>query len=440
MDQSTRVKAPLLLLAYLAVVVLPLIISWVTGGPPRPFKQELASGLGMLAFSIILVEFVLSGRFKRVSNGIGMDVTMRFHQVMARAALIFALLHPFLYGATPSGGARPWDPTRQLTLTTDILYLSSGIAAFVLLPSVVLFAVFRKQLDWKYESWRLLHGLGVILVALLLLHHTVYAGRYGSQPIMTWVWLVMTGLAIASLFYVYLLMPFLKKANACRVSSVVQLSPRQWELTIAPDGGAGLAYSAGQFAWINIGHSPFSLHENPFSISSAPASGDKVSFIIKELGDFTQTIGQIKPGTVAYLDGAYGSLSIDGHTEPGVAMIAGGVGIAPLLGILRQMRLSGDPRPVKIIYGNRSVDQIVHRDELDAEDAHYVLSEPPENWDGAKGLITPALLDDVFSETEIKEWVFVICGPAKMMDVVEDHLISRGASSRRILTERFDYD
>jgi hypothetical protein len=61
----------------------------LTGGPPRPFHQELASGLGILAFSMILVEFVLSGRFKSVSNGIGMDVTMRFHQVMARTALIF---------------------------------------------------------------------------------------------------------------------------------------------------------------------------------------------------------------------------------------------------------------------------------------------------------------------------------------------------------------
>ncbi|SPF78845.1 Methane monooxygenase component C [Aliiroseovarius pelagivivens] len=440
MGQSKLVKSSLLILAYLVAVLLPLIVSWLVGGPPRPLHQELASGLGILAFSIILVEFILSGRFKRVSNGIGMDVTMRFHQVMARTALLFALLHPFLYGGTPAGGQRPWDPTRQLTLTTDLVYLSSGIAAFVLLPSVVLFAVFRKQLDWKYESWRLLHGLGVVLIALLLLHHTVYAGRYGSQPIMTWVWLILTGLAVASLFYVYLMMPFIKKANAWRVSSVVQLSPRQWELTVAPDKGAGLDYSAGQFAWINVGQSPFSLHENPFSISSAPASGEKVSFIIKELGDFTRTVGQIKPGTVAYLDGAYGSLSVDGRNEPGVAMIAGGVGIAPLLGILRQMRLSGDPRAVKVIYGNRSIEQIVHRDELDAEDVRYVLSEPPENWDGETGLVTPALLDNVFSDKEIKQWVFVICGPVKMMDIVEDHLISRGAPSSHILTERFDYD
>ena len=108
-----------LLCIYVFVVCLPLMVSALAGMPPRTFREELASGMGMLAFSIILIEFVLSGRFKSISNGVGMDVTMRVHQVMARTALVFALIHPFLYGGTPSGGQRPWDPTRQLTITTD---------------------------------------------------------------------------------------------------------------------------------------------------------------------------------------------------------------------------------------------------------------------------------------------------------------------------------
>ena len=139
-------KPLLLIIAYLAAVTLPLVLSWLLGGPPRPFRQELASGLGILAFSMILMEFVLSGRFKSISNGIGMDVTMRFHQIMARTALVFALLHPFLYQGTPSGGQRPWDPTRQLTITTDFSALSTGIAAYLLLPSLVLLAIGRTQL------------------------------------------------------------------------------------------------------------------------------------------------------------------------------------------------------------------------------------------------------------------------------------------------------
>lgn len=433
-------KPLLLIIAYLAAVTLPLVLSWLLGGPPRPFFQELASGLGILAFSMVLMEFVLSGRFKSISNGIGMDVTMRFHQLMARTALVFALLHPFFYQGTPSGGQRPWDPTRQLTITTDFSALSTGIAAYLLLPSLVLLAIARTQLDYKYETWRLIHGIGALLIALLLLHHTVYAGRYGSQPVMIWVWLAMTGVAVGSLLYVYLLVPLLDKARSWQVISVTQLTPKQWEVTVKPKSHRGLEYQAGQFAWLNVGNSSFSMKENPFSICSAPAAGPEISFMIKELGDFTRTIGQIEAGTVAYLDGPYGNLSIDGRIEPGVALIAGGVGLAPLLGILRQMRLTRDPRKVKLVYGNRLVDQIAYRDELGAEDVFYVLSEPPEAWQGESGFIDGALIDRVYSEKEFSEWVFVVCGPAIMMDTVEDHLIERGTPSHRILSERFDYD
>lgn len=433
-------KPLLLIIAYLAVVILPLALSWWVGGPPRQFHQELASGLGILAFSMVLMEFLLSGRYKTLSRGIGMDVTIRFHQLMARTALVFALLHPFLYQSTPSGGQRPWDPTRELTLTTDFSALSTGIAAYLLLPSLIVLAIGRSQLNFKYETWRLLHGVGALLIAVLLLHHTVYAGRYGSQPVMTGVWLAMTAVAVGSLLVVYLLVPLLQKARPWRVASVVQLTPSQWQVTVTPDGHSGLDYRAGQFVWLNLGHSPFSLYENPFSLCSAPAAGPELSFMIKELGDSTRTIGQVKPGTVAYVDGPYGNLSIDDRAEPGIALIAGGVGLAPLLGILRQMRLTGDARQVKVIYGNRIIEQIAYGEALDAEGAVFVLQEPPEGWQGETGLIDAALLDRVFTEQEFSAWVFVMCGPAIMMDVVDNHLIERGTPSDRILSERFNYD
>jgi NAD(P)H-flavin reductase len=69
-----------------------------------------------------------------------------------------------------------------------------------------------------------------------------------------------------------------------------------------------------------------------------------------------------------------------------------------------------------------------------------VLSDPPETWHGETGFIDAALINRIFSDQELHDWVFVICGPAIMMDTVEDHLIEKGTPSHRILTERFDYD
>lgn len=433
-------KSFVFIAVYCALVGAPLALSWAVGGPPRELRDELATGLGILAFSILLVEFVLSGRSKTISKSIGMDVIMRVHQLAGRVALVFALLHPFMYQRAPAGGPRPWDPTRQLTVTTDFSDLVSGIGAFVLLPSLVLLAVGRTQLDYKYETWRVMHGIGALLIALLLLHHVDNAGRYAATSAAGWLWVGMTTIAAGMLAYVYVAVPLLQNRRAWQVTDVTQLTPKQWQLTVTPSGPHELDYEAGQFVWLNVGHSPFSMRENPFSIASAPACGDDVSFMIKELGDFTQTMGKIEPGTTAYLDGPYGSLTVEGRTEPGVALIAGGVGLAPLIGILRQMRQTKDQRDVKLIYGNRTEAQIAYRKELGQKGITYVLSEPPEGWDGETGFIDGAVLDRVFTSQDYQKWVFVMCGPAVMMDVVEQHLKRKGVASGRILSERFDYD
>lgn len=438
--QVAVLRPPGLAILYIFAVTLPLTVSWCTGMPPRPVHQELASALGMLAFSIILAEFVLSGRFKSVSNGVGMDVTMRIHQLMARTALAFALVHPFLYGGSPSGGQRPWDITNQLTINTDFTDLLSGIVAFLILPSLTLLSIGRTQMDYRYELWRLMHGSGALLIALLLLHHTISAGRYGSHPQLVWLWSVMAAIAVGSLLYVYFLSPVLGRKTAWVVTSVIRLTPRQWELKLKPSGHSGLDYKAGQFAWLSVGRNPFSLNENPFSISSAPSAGTEVSFMIKELGDFTGTIDTLQVGTRAYLDGPYGSLCVDDRNEAGVGLVAGGVGLAPLLGMQRQLKLTNDPRKIKLIYGNRVISQIAYREELDELDVTYVLSEPPEDWRGEKGLIDGDLLDRIFSAKEFRQWTFVLCGPAAMMDKVEDHLLLRGTKATQILSERFDYD
>ena len=238
-----------------------------------------------------------------------------------------------------------------------------------------------------------MHGVGALLIATFVLHHTLNAGRYSQDPILAGIWLVMFAIAVASLIYVYLVNPLIKRKRVWSVASVKPLALKTWELSLKPENHAGLKFDAGQFAWLNIGHSAFSMNENPFSISSAPSAGDGIEFVIKELGDFTGGIGRVEPGTKVYVDGPHGNLTVSGRGgETGIALIAGGVGIAPLLGILRQLHLEKDNRPTVLVYGNRIEDQIVYRDELEsiAKDhgtkVTLVVSEPSSTWSGLTDL------------------------------------------------------
>ena len=68
-------------------------------------------------------------------------------------------------------------------------------------------------------------------------------------------------------------------------------------------------------------HEYFGFRENPFSIASAPSAGREVQFLIKELGDFTATIGQVEPGTRAWLEAPHGHLDRIGGGQAGPAQI-----------------------------------------------------------------------------------------------------------------------
>lgn len=435
----------LLLILYIGVVSLPVALAWLGARPARGVFDELASGAGMLAFAVVLVEFVLSGRFRSVSAKVGMDVTMRLHQLLARTALALAVIHPFLY-RSPFGPALPWDATRQLTLTSDAGALATGALAWVLLPALVLLGIARSDLSYRYETWRLMHGLGALAIAGLLLHHTLQAGRYSQDPVIAAVWGALFVLAALTLVQVYLVGPLRRRMKPWKVHSVRPVALKTWELTLEPEGHDGFAYSAGQFAWISVGERLLPYADNPFSISSAPSRQGRLEFVIKELGDFTRSVGGIRKGMRAHVDGPHGNLTLTGRGEPGIALIAGGVGIAPLLGILRQLHGEGDKRPTVLVYGNRVEEQIVDREALDAlAAAHgtqlvHVVSEPAKSWKGERGMVDAALIRRLFAVPERRRWLYVMCGPAPMMEAVEDALIGLGVPASRILSERFQYD
>jgi predicted ferric reductase len=438
--------AAALILLYICLGLLPLGLAWAQGLPPRSPIDELASGLGLVALAMILLEFLQLGRFQIITARVGSDVVMSVHQLLARVALGAALLHPFLYSA-PMKEAPVWDTTRQTAIEASWPALWPGIAAWLILGALVASGIGRDALGIRYQTWRALHGLGAVLVAGGGTLHALRAGRYSADPALSTLWLALLALAVGALLWVYVISPLKQLRHPFRVSSVTPAARRTWRLRLAPDSPRRFDYDAGQFVWLTIGHPVWSLNDNPFSIASAPAQGDELEFIIKELGDSTSRLGAQPPGTRVWVDGPHGHLTLEGHEDAaGVALIAGGVGIAPLLGLLRELAATNDPRPTALLYGNRTADQIVAGDELDhLAETHgtqlvHVLSEPPKDWTGATGRIDAALLRAHFGTAAHHDWLYVLCGPPAMIKAIESTLINMGVPASNILSELFRYD
>lgn len=431
--------------AYGLLCLVPLILAARQGLPVRNVFRELSSGLVMVGYVMMLVQFALSGRFEWLSGRTGIDRIMRFHQVASWAILAFIILHPLLYAA-PRLLPDPIDALVALDRMFSSQNLRSGVIAWWLMILLVPVAVFRDRLPFRYELWRLSHGLFATAIAVLGTHHTLRVGTYSADPWLAAFWIAATVLAVCAMIHVYILKPLLQLRTPYRVASNRKVADRMWEITLEPERGEAMRFAAGQFVWLNLGHSPFSLTEHPFSISSAPADRPRIAFTIKESGDFTNWIGSITAGTRAYLDGPHGNFTLAGRRAAGVVFIAGGVGFAPIMGLLRQLRAERYLHPVRLIYGNRVETQILYREEIEALkeglnfEVHHVLSEPPPGWAGPVGDLRADVLDKCLEEMRGDDWLFFVCGPLPMMDSVERALLARGVSRTQLVSERFKYD
>jgi predicted ferric reductase len=435
----------LLLVAYVLIGLAPLGLAMLQETTPANFWRGLSSGLVMVGFALMLAQFLLSGRFRRISGRAGIDLTMRFHQLAAWMVLAFILVHPFLYAVPRLVADGPAAATATLQRMFASEGLRSGVIAWGLMLLLVPLAVWRDRLPARYEIWRASHGIGAAVIAALGAHHTLRVGSFSDAPWLAGFWIVLTAVALGSLAHVYALKPWLQSRAPFRVTANEPVADRMWQLTLEPVSGPAPDFAAGQFAWVNLGHSPWSLTEHPFSISSAPHERPRIAFTIKQSGDFTDRIGTIPVGTTAYLDGPHGSFTLAGHPPAPLVLIAGGVGFAPIIGLLRHIAHTGWQHPVTLIYGNRAASQILFPDEISRLagrldlTTHLVLSEPPAGWEGPTGELTPDVLARCLGTADPRALYFV-CGPVAMMDSVENALVRAGVPPARIVSERFRYD
>jgi NAD(P)H-flavin reductase len=67
----------------------------------------------------------------------------------------------------------------------------------------------------------------------------------------------------------------------------------------------------------------------------------------------------------------------------------------------------------------------------------HVLEEPPEEWDGEKGFISPEVLERHLPDEGFAR-MFLICGPPPMMAAAHAAALERGVPERMIQMEKFN--
>ena len=423
--------------AFIALALMPVVIA-LTGELPeqRGFWVEFGVLLGFLGLAVLNIQFVITGRFRWFAEGFGLDNLLQFHKQTGIFALLLVLAHPAVLVVA--------DPQYWAFLDPRVNFPRAAALTVVTVGSLVLVAstLWRLTFRLSYEQWRLVHGLLSFGILFLGLAHVLMVGHYSDSTWKKTVFIGMSGGAMYLIVHSRFVRPLAMRRRPYRIAGVRPERNDSWTLLIEPDGHSGLRFRPGQFVWLTVGDTPFSLQQHPFSISSG-ASWKTIELTIKKLGDFTATVDAIQPGTRAWLEGPYGSFTREGDPGEGVVMIAGGVGITPVMSMLRSAHDAGDELPIILIYGNTSRKTILFRRELDEMQSLpwltviHVLEEPPEAWTGETGFIDRGILDRHLP-VNFRDCQYFICGPALMIDLVEPALHGKRVPARQIHSERFD--
>ncbi len=424
---------------YLGLVIAPVVCLLLGTVPPgNGFWVDVALAMGYAALAMMGVQFVLTARFRRASAPFGIDIIYYFHRLMAVFGFVLILMHAVVLLLNKPGlSGRIFSPEIPL-------HAIAAVASVLLFAVLIAASVWRKQLSIRYEPWRRWHGALAVFAVMLAVVHVEMTGYYIQAPWKRALWTFIMFSWVLLLLHVRVIKPLLMLRNPYRVAAVRQERGEAWTLTLTPEGHDGLAFQAGQFAWLTLARSPFSLSEHPFSIASSATLPRQIEFTIKELGDFTRTIGTVRVGTVAYLDAPYGAFTMEGfHRAEGFVFLAGGVGIAPIMSMLRTLAERGDQRPLTLVYGSWTWDRVIFREELETLKVRlnlkvvHVLQEPPEDWTGETGFLTRDLLSRHMPANP-RKYVYFVCGPKPMIALVEHGLHELGAPLRSINSELFD--
>ena len=425
---------------YLLFILAPLFALLTRALPPtRGFGTEFSIALGYSGLAIMGLQFGLTARFRHVTEPWGEDVIYHFHRRVSLIAVSLVIAHPIILLAV--GSESMVLPASIPELPLGAVFAGLSIGSLILL---VVMALWRTRLKISYETWHLTHIVLALTAVIGGMSHMVAWGYYLVDPWKRTLWMGLAIFWITLLLYVRIIKPLFMLRRPYRIAEVRRERGDTTTLVMRPDGHAGFRFRPGQFGWLTLWGSPFRITGHPFSFSSsAEVSDGRVEMSIRKLGDFTSAVPTVTVGQRVYLDGPYGAFTIGNPADMHV-LIAGGIGITPMMSMIRTLADRGDQRPLILLYGSKDWESISFREELEALKSRldlnvvHVLSQPPEGWTGESGYINADLfkrhLPPGYADHE-----YFICGPNVMMDAIEQALGEMKVPLAKYHSERYSF-
>lgn len=215
---------------------------------------------------------------------------------------------------------------------------------------------------------------------------------------------------------------------------------------VDPAGGElPFRYLPGQFLTLTVPVAGQTVKRS-YTIASSPAQPFHCEITVRhEAGGLVSGYlhEQVKAGQLLQVTAPSGKFTFAGEDGDSIVLIAGGVGVTPMMGVIRYLTDRSWPGEVFLVYGCKTQDGFIFRPEIEHLTARHpnlhatFIAEQadPARWPHAIGRITADLL--AAAVPGIAGRHVHLCGPKPMMEAVKPMLAQLGVPDRQVETEVF---
>jgi len=415
----------------IAIFILPLpFIQTLSTGLPAIYQNEYrAIYYGTIAYVWMLLAVYLSTKPKWLDRLVGLPEMYLVHGVLSILALVLAYLHK---RGAPSTGWIKTTGDWSFDLFLGLMIYSLIFLAGWLTNRVPILKMIKHNLEklFKHELSVWIHRLNLVVLVLAFIH--VQLISY-ITAIKSFIYLfdIVSLLVLGCYLFSKFIQP-LTNEQGMLLSNRTLMTNIQ-ELKIRLPRSSNMKLFPGDYVFLAFPEYPELREMHPFSIAKMANNNREITLIIRGDGDFTKSLIKVATESIVKIDGGYGRYQgflNDQRDDVKIVIIAGGIGVTPLLSIVD----NNSDRHIQVFYTAHKKADLLYVDQFNKWqqkinlECHLqvgrfrdiqVLSELPKNWQ--------------------HNTVFLIGGPSAMMHHWVKILKRNGAGNGQICFEEFSW-